>query len=166
MAMIRRGEGQLAQRGREWDPFQAMRELMGWDPFQEMVPRVFRGEERMVYVPAFDVRETKDAYVFKADLPGFRDQDIDLNVTGNRLTVSGTREAEKVEDTDTYFCSERSYGAFTRSFTLPEGINGDQIQADLKEGVLTIHVPKTAEAQPKRISISAGGQAKEKKVKA
>lgn len=166
MAIVRRGEGApLARRAtREWDPFQTMRELLGWDPFQEMVPRLFRGgEERMVgYVPLFDVRETKDSYVFKADLPGFREQDVDLNVTGNRLTVAGKREAEQAEETDTYYCSERSFGAFTRSFTLPEGIDADRIQADLKEGILTVRVPKSAEAQPKRISISSapGGKAK------
>jgi len=165
MAMVRRSEAApLAQRTREWDPFQTMRELMAWDPFQEMAPRVWRGMEgRMPYMPSFDVRETKDAYLFKADLPGFREQDIDVNLTGNRLTVSGQREAEKVEDTDTCYCSERTHGSFTRSFTLPEGIDSGKIQADLKDGVLSVQVPKTVEAQPKHIPL---GGAQEKKIKA
>ncbi len=164
MAIVRRSEtAPMAQRGREWDPFQAMRELMSWDPFQEMAPRLLRRMgERMAYMPDFDVRETKDAYVFNADLPGFRDQDIDVNITGNRLTVSGQREAEEVADTDTCYCTERTYGSFTRSFTLPEGIDAGKIQANLKDGVLNIDVPKTMEAQPKHIPLGM----QEKKIKA
>jgi len=144
-----------------------MREMMRWDPFQEMLPRSWRGaEERGAIVPSFDVRETKDAYIFKADLPGFREQDIDVSVTGNRLSVSGKREAEQVEDSDTYYCCERSYGSFTRSFTLPEGVNAEQVQADLKEGVLSLRLPKTAEAQPKRIQLRGGQNGGEKPAKA
>jgi len=132
-----------------------MRDLVGWDPFQEMAPRLWRTEERL-FVPAFDVRETPDAYQFKADLPGFKEGDVDINVTGNRLTVSGKREEERTEDKDNLFLSERSYGSFTRTFTLPDGVNADQIQADLRDGVLSLHVPKSEEAQPKKISIRAG----------
>jgi HSP20 family protein len=131
-----------------------MRELLRWDPFQE--PRLWRGAEERPFAPAFDVRETKDAYFFKADLPGFREQDIDINMTANRLTISGKREAERAEDSDTYYCCERSYGAFARSFTLPEGVDADQIDADLKDGILSVRVPKTAEAQPKRVAIRSG----------
>jgi HSP20 family protein len=167
MALMRReGSGPVTRRQqpqREWDPFQTMREFMRWDPFREMAPRLWRGaEERFAMAPAFDVRETKDAYLFKADLPGFREQDIDINVTGNRLTVSGQREAEQAEDSDNYYCCERSYGAFTRSFTMPDGVNGDEIEADLKDGVLSLKVPKTAETQPKRIPIRGGEDGGEK----
>jgi HSP20 family protein len=96
-------------------------------------------------------------------LPGFREQDLDINVTGNRLVISGKREAEQVSESETYYCSERSAGAFTRSFTLPEGVNGDQIRAELKDGILTLSVPKNAGAQPKRITVQAapsGGKVK------
>jgi HSP20 family protein len=152
---------------REWDPFQTMRELMRWNPFQETAPRLWRGaDERFAIAPAFDVRETKDAYIFKADLPGFREEDIDVHVAGNRLTVSGKRESEQVDDADTYYCCERSSGSFTRSFTLPDGVNPDQVQADLKEGVLSLLIPKTAEAQPKRIQLRSGPNGNEKKAKA
>jgi HSP20 family protein len=74
MAIVRKEDpSALARSMREWDPFHTMRELMRWDPFSEMTPLLWHGkEERMPLVPAFDVRETKDAYVFKADLPGFR----------------------------------------------------------------------------------------------
>lgn len=168
MAIVRREESAPAVRSnRGWDPFSAMRDLMGWDPFQEMAPQRWRGsEDRLVFAPAFDVKEGRDAYVFKADLPGFREQDVDINITGNRLTVSGQRESEHVEDTDTFYCSERSYGSFTRSFTLPDGINADQIHAELQSGVLTVQVPKAQEAQPKRIALQKGAPAGEKKAKA
>jgi HSP20 family protein len=166
MAIIRRGEvTPPVRRSREWDPFQTMRELIGWDPFQEMSPRLWRGEEGIAFVPAFDVRETKDAYIFNADLPGFRDQDIDINVTGSRLLISGKREAEQEAESDTYYSRERSYGSFARSFTLPEGTEPDRIQADLKDGVLTLHVPKRAESQPRRIELRRS-QTGEKKAKA
>jgi HSP20 family protein len=161
MAIIKRGESvPVARRSLlQWDPFQTMRELLSMEPMSQLLP-----ERLGTYVPAFDVRETKDAYVFKADVPGFREQDIDINVTGNRLTFSGKREAEQISETDTYYCSERSEGMFTRTFTLPEGINPDQIRADLKDGILTVNVPKTAEAQPKRINVH--GTASTGKVKA
>jgi HSP20 family protein len=141
-----------------------MRELLNLEPLPHLLPELWRGQERMgTYVPPFDVWETKDAYIFKADVPGFREQDIDINVTGTRLTLSGRREAEQVSDADTYYCSERLPGLFTRTFTLPEGINADQIRAELKDGILLMTVPKTAEAQPKRITVQgtpAGGKVK------
>lgn len=165
MAIVRRGEAVPARRTMQWDPFQTMRELLSMEPLSPLLPEMLRGPERMLreYVPAFDVWETKDAYVFKADVPGFREQDIDINVTGNRLILSGKREAEQVSESDTCYCSERSSGMFTRTFTLPEDINAEQTRANLKDGILTVSVPKTAEAQPKRITVqgtASGGKVK------
>jgi HSP20 family protein len=165
MAILRRGQSApIARRSAQWDPFQMMQELMNLDPLQQVLPELLRGGERMgAFVPSFDVWETKDSYVFKADLPGFREQDITINVTNNRLTLSGKREAEQVHESDTLYVAERMAGMFTRTFTLPEGVNPDQIRADLKDGILTVTVPKTPEAQPKRISVqgtSTGGKAK------
>jgi HSP20 family protein len=157
MAIVRRGESvPTARRQMQWDPFQTMREMLNLEPFQQMLPDLWRGKERLgALIPSFDVWETQDAYIFKADVPGFREQDLDINVTGNRLTLSGKREAEQISDADTFYCSERSYGAFSRTFTLPEGINPDQTRADLKEGVLTVRIPKAAESQPKKIAVQA-----------
>ena len=165
MAIIKRGEVvPTSRRMLQWDPFQTMREMLSMEPMSQMLPELLRGPERMAgYIPAFDVWETKDAYMFKADVPGFREQDIDINVASNRLTLSGKREAEQVSESDTYYCCERSSGMFTRTFTLPEGINADQIRADLKDGILTVTVPKTAEVQPKRITVqgtTSGGKVK------
>jgi len=166
MAIMRRNENApVTRRSREWDPLQTMRDLIGWDPFQEMAPRLWRGEERLAFAPAFDVKETADSYLFKADLPGFREGDVEINVTGNRLGITGKREEEREEDTGSFFLAERTYGTFTRTFTLPEGVNADQVRADLKDGVLTLVVPKSEESQPKKITIGSQ-QSGEKKGKA
>ncbi len=133
-----------------------MRDLMNWDPFREMSaygPPITSG-----YIPCFEVKETKDGYLFRADVPGVREADLDITVTRNRLTVSGKREADKEESTDTFYAYERAYGSFTRSFTLPEGVDANAVHADLKEGVLTLLVRKTPEAQPKKIAIQSAGK--------
>ena len=137
----------------EWDPIRAMREMMRWDPFREMSP-LFAGEEGM-FIPDVDVKETPEAYTFKADVPGLKEKDIEVSFTGNRLTLTGKREEERREEKATYFASERSYGAFTRTFTLPVGIDTEHATAEMKEGVLTITVPKVPEVQPKKIPVGA-----------
>jgi len=152
--LIRRGENapSAMARASSFEPFRLVRDLFGWDPFREMAP--FAWDERMAgYVPQFEVKETKDAYIFKADLPGIKESDLDISLTGNRLTVSGKREQEEKREDETYYAFERSYGVFTRSFTLPEGVDTENCTADLKDGVLTILVNKKPEAQPKRISL-------------
>jgi HSP20 family protein len=70
------------------------------------------------FVPDFEVKETKEGFVFKADVPGIKEKDLEITMTGNRLTISGKREAEMEERSDTYYACERSYGSFTRAFTL------------------------------------------------
>ena len=137
------------------DPFRLMRDLMRFDPFREMgveIPAPLFGGE-IAYAPAFEVREAADAFVFKADLPGVKDKDIDVKLTGNRLQISGKREAERQDQQDTYFTYERSFGSFQRTFTLPEGTDLDHVQAELKEGVLTVAVPKKAPAQARTVAI-------------
>ncbi|HEY8090391.1 MAG TPA: HSP20 family small heat-shock protein, partial [Polyangiaceae bacterium] len=86
-------------------------------------------------------------------IPGVKESDLEVTMTGNRLAVSGKREAEKEEKTDTYYTCERSYGEFTRSFTLPEGVDASSVHADLNQGVLTLSIKKTPETQPKKIAI-------------
>ncbi|WP_394842362.1 Hsp20 family protein [Pendulispora brunnea] len=140
--------------GGVWDPFRMMRDLIGWDPFREIAP--LYPPVQAGYLPTFEVKETKDSYVFKADVPGMKESDLDISLTGNRLTVAGKREAEKREQGETYYTYERSYGSFTRSFTLPDGVDTNAVHADLREGVLTLSVRKTPEAQPKRITIQSG----------
>ena len=136
-----------------FEPFRMMRELMGWDPFREMT--AFPLTAPTTFMPAFEVKETRDGYEFKADVPGVREQDLEITLTGNRLTISGKRESDKVEQTDTYYAAERNYGSFFRSFTLPDGIDTNSVHADLREGVLALSVRKVPEALPKHIAIGA-----------
>lgn len=136
-------------RTREWDPFRVMQEMMRWDPFQEMAPM----ERGRAFYPQFDVKETGDAYVFTADLPGVKENDVEISLTGNRLVVSGKRDMEDRKEGDNWYTYERSYGSFTRAFTLPQGVDADKIDAQLKDGVLTLTVAKKPEVQPRRIQI-------------
>lgn len=137
-----------------WDPTRIVRDFFGWDPFREMTP--FIPQAPGAFLPTFEVKEAKDAYLFKADVPGVKEADLGVILTGNRLTITGKRDAEKQEQTDTYFTYERSYGDFARSFTLPDGVDNDSLQADLKEGVLTISIKKRPDAQSKQIPIQSG----------
>jgi HSP20 family protein len=134
-----------------WEPFRLMRDLLGWDPFREMTP--FYPQGSAGFVPSFEVKETKEGFTFKADVPGVKESDLDVTVTGNRLSVSGKREAEKEEQTDTYYTAERSYGEFNRSFTLPDGVDLNSVHAELNQGVLTLSMRKTPEAQAKKITV-------------
>jgi HSP20 family protein len=144
------GGRELAQR-REWDPASWARELLRWDPFREMLPSVAMPE--MTFNPAFEVKETKEGYSFKADLPGVVDKDLEITQTGQRLSIGGKREAERESKGDTYYACERTYGSFLRTFTLPDGIDAEHIQAELNNGVLTVMVPRMPEAQPRKIEI-------------
>jgi HSP20 family protein len=143
---------------REWDPFRLMRDMLRWDPFREMA--AFPAVEAAPYAPAFEVKETKDAFVFKADLPGVKESDLEVSLVGNRLAISGKRESEKEEKADTYYALERSYGSFTRSFTLPADIDSEHIKAELKSGELTLVVPKAPAAVAKKIPVGAGDKPK------
>ena len=136
-----------------WEPFRMMRDLVGWDPFREMMP----SSPQMMggFFPSFEIKETKEAYLFKADLPGVKQSDLEVTMTGNRLTVSGKRESEKQEQTDSFYASERSYGSFTRSFTLPDGVDTSNVRAELDQGVLTLQIRKSAAAQSKRIAVQS-----------
>lgn len=145
--------------GFSWDPFQQMRELMRWEPFTEMTKGWFPTEKH-TFTPAFEVKETKDAFIFKGDLPGMKESDVEITLTGNQLRISGKREAELKEETDKYYTYERTYGTFTRMFTLPEGIKGEEIRAEMKDGVLTLNVPKTGELLPKKITVKTSDKAK------
>jgi HSP20 family protein len=111
------------------------------------------GEQQARFTPEFEVKETKEGFLFKADVPGIKEKDLEITMTGNRLTITGKREEDTEERTDTYYVCERSYGSFTRSFTLPEGTGGDRIQAALNKGVLTLLLPKKPELQPRRIEL-------------
>jgi len=129
-----------------WDPFRIMFELMG-EPGREL------RHVEPTFVPTFEVFERKDAYVFKADLPGIKQEDLDITLTEKRLTITGKREAEERREGERFYAYERSYGSFVRTFTLPEGVDGEHVAAELKDGVLTLVVPKKPEVQPRKIAV-------------
>lgn len=159
---IRRGDGgQLRPSTNvgQTSPMRYLRELMKWDPFSELTPMA--GLQPLEGITAtFDVKETPNAFIFKADLPGFVDKDLDITSDGNRLTVSGHRRDEREDKGDRYYVCERRYGSFSRSFTLPQGIDVDHVNADLKNGVLTITVPRVAAQQAKKIAVKPATSAK------
>lgn len=151
MALIRRRESTSPSGARRWDPFEVMQEMMRWDPFRELIPAW--GDNEAVFMPAFDVKETKNGYVFKADVPGLTEDNLELSVLGNQLTISGQRTEEKRDESDRVYTYERSFGSFTRSFTLPEGADTDHVEAELKDGVLTVTVAKKEGAERRRIPL-------------
>jgi len=150
---------QQQQSGR-WDPMQVVRDLLRWDPFSEMAMLPTVGER--MFAPQFEVKETNDGYLFRADLPGVAEKDLEISVTGNRISVSGKRDEEEQQQGETYYLYERSYGQFSRSFTLPDGADTEHIRADLRDGVLSLMVPKKPEVKPKKIDVRpnqpSGGQ--------
>lgn len=151
--MIKKTPNQPMSTQPEWDPFRAMRDWLRWDPFREMIPMPQAFER--TFSPSFDVTENKDAYVFKADVPGVKETDLEITTQGNRLQIAGKREYEHEEKTDTVYTYERQYGNFSRVFTLPEGADIALAKSDLKDGVLTVVVPKKPAAQAKKIEISS-----------
>ena len=110
------------------------------------------------WMPAMDLVEDDDAFVLRADLPGMRQQDVSIEFDDSTLTVSGERKAEHESQEAGFHRVERSFGAFSRSLTLPKGIDGDAVSASFDRGVLEIRIPKPEARKPRRISIANGGR--------
>jgi len=145
------------------DPFQLMRELMV-DPFRmfQMAPWVGGGggSRDVGWNVGFDVRETDDAFLFKADLPGIRNEDVEITLSGNQLHITGKRDYEEEHDEGRMHTYERTHGSFARAFSLPESADLDNIRSDLKDGVLTLVVPKKAASSQQRRKIQIGSGSK------
>jgi HSP20 family protein len=135
----------------ERDPFKTMRDLLNWSAF----PGVPAFGRMSTYAPQFDVKESKDSYVFKADVPGVKESDLEVTYQGNQLIIKGKRDQEEEDQGETYYVSERDFGSFARTFTLPGGVDADHVRAEVREGVLTIALPKKPEAQSRKIAIQA-----------
>ena len=134
-----------------------------WDPFAGLLaeygfPVTSRYADRQLenFAPQFEVKETKDALIVKADMPGVKADDLDVSVQANVLSITGRREQERKTEEEHFHMTERSYGTFTRSFTLPDGVDSKNLDAELKDGVLTLTLPKAPEARPQRVQIKAG----------
>ena len=109
----------------------------------------------MGWTPAIDVLDRKDEMVLRADLPGLTEKDIEITVQDGNLSLQGQRKEEKETKEEDYYCCERWSGTFSRTLALPPGINADKVNAAFKNGVLEIHLPKTKQAEGKRIEIKA-----------
>jgi len=114
------------------------------------------------WVPAMDLVETADAFVLRADLPGMSEQDVKIEVEDNVLSVSGERKAEHEARGEGFYRMERAFGTFSRSLTLPKGVNADAVAASFDRGVLEVHIPKPEQAKPRRISINVGSGSDQK----
>ena len=141
-----------------WEPFEGLNRLHSRinDLFDESLARAraVPGATSGDWLPAVDILESKDAYLIRAELPGIKKDDFNLEVNDGTLTLSGERKAETVSSGVEYHRSERVHGKFSRSFYLPQTVQQDGIKATYHDGILEIHVPKVEEAKPRQISIS------------
>jgi HSP20 family protein len=147
--------------------------LNRWEPFrgaatlQEQVNRLFgnvlehSGDESNLtsWAPTVDIYETEHELVVKADLPEIDPKDLDIRVENNILTIRGERKFEKKVNEENYLRVERTYGSFSRSFSLANTVNAEAIKADYQNGVLTLTIPKREEAKPKQIKVNVGAPA-------
>jgi len=146
--------------------------LTRWEPFREFATlqdrmnRLFResyneaGRDESLttstFAPAVDVYEDEHKVTLKIEVPGIDEKDIDVRVENNTLTVHGERKIEKEEKEENYRRVERQYGSFTRTFTLPQTVDTENVSATYDKGVLKINLPKKAEAKPKQIKVNVG----------
>jgi HSP20 family protein len=115
------------------------------------------------WLPPMDLVETEEDFVLRADLPGLSEQDVNVELEDNVLTISGERESEHEERKEGYYRVERATGTFSRSLTLPEGVEAGAIKASFDKGVLEVRIPKPEERKPRKVAISVGGNASEPK---
>jgi HSP20 family protein len=139
----------------------------GLSGLQEQVNRLFESSfpgrsdnsALTTWAPAVDIYETENELVVKADLPDVSEKDLDVRIENNTLTIRGERKFEKKVEEENYLRVERTYGSFSRSFSLPNTVNSEAIKADYKNGVLTLTIPKREEAKPKQIKVNVETQA-------
>ena len=149
--------------------------IVRWEPFREFTTlqnemnRLFNtvfdapspgngGNTLRRWMPAMDLVETADHFVLRADLPGMSQDDVKIEFEDGTLTVSGERKAEHESKNEGYYRVERAFGAFSRSLTLPQGIDPEAVTANFDNGVLEVRIPKPEERKPRRIEIGAGDQ--------
>jgi HSP20 family protein len=109
------------------------------------------------WAPAVDIYETENELVIKADLPDVNEKDLDVRVENNMLTIRGERKFEQKVKEENYLRIERSYGSFSRSFSLPNTVNTEAIKAEYKNGALTVELPKRAETKPRQVKVNVNG---------
>jgi HSP20 family protein len=146
--------------------------IVRWEPFRELsslqteMNRLFNAAFETGsgggtaaprrWTPAMDLVETEDQFVLRADLPGLGEEDVNIELEDNVLTVSGERRTEHEDKREGFYRMERAYGSFSRSLTLPKGVDPEAVTAAFDRGVLEVRVPKPEQRKPRRISISSG----------
>ena len=148
--------------------------IVRWEPFREMstlqneMNRLFNtvfdtpapgnggGGTLRRWMPPMDLVETEDHFVLRADLPGMKQDDVKIEFEDGTLTVSGERKAEHESKHEGYYRVERAFGSFSRSLTLPDGVDADAVTASFDRGVLEIRIPKPEQRKPRKISIGVG----------
>jgi HSP20 family protein len=146
--------------------------IVRWEPLRELAsiqnemnrlfgtvfdaPTPSNGNTLRRWMPAMDLVETEEHFVLRADLPGLAEEDVTLEVEDNVLTVSGERKAEHETTKEGYHRVERAFGSFSRSLTLPEGVDAEAVTANFDRGVLEIRIPKPEQRKPRKISIGVG----------
>jgi HSP20 family protein len=150
-----------------WDPIRELDSLQG--DMNRLFDRFFEGGRGNGgsgrWIPAMDLAETENSLVLRADLPGMTEDDVNIEIKDGVLTVSGERKAEHEEKGEGYHRVERSFGSFSRSLSLPDGVDAGKVEAAFKDGVLEVTIPKPEETKPTRVAIGKGtveGSGKEK----
>ncbi len=152
--------------------------IVRWDPYRDLTSfadrfnRAFgnvtgreRDEELSLgtWVPPVDISEDKERITLTAELPGFREDQVDVQMEGGVLTIRGERKMEEEKEGRNFHRLERSYGHFVRSFTLPNNVDRDNIRASFNNGLLEVEMPKREEAKPKQIKIGTGQESRKQK---
>lgn len=140
----------------KWDPFREMEGML--DPYSKSLDWPFRGGRDLNttgadWAPRADITETDDAFNITAEVPGIKREDVKINIEDHILSISGEKNQEKEEKGETFHRTERFYGSFNRSFSLPKNVNEDKIEAVFKDGLLTLTIPKTEVKKTKAIEI-------------
>ncbi len=141
----------------KYDPFRELRSLQDEMNrlFMTNLPRSIVQEDLATggWSPSVDIYEGENEIVLEAELPGMNRDDFEVSIENNVITLKGKREFQKKEEGDNYHRVERSYGSFTRSFSLPRSVSAENTTADFKNGVLTVSLPKREEAKSRRIEV-------------
>ena len=150
--------------------------IVRWEPLREFTtlqnemnrlfgsvfdaPAPGNGSTLRRWMPAMDLLETDSHFVLRADLPGMSEEDVNIEVEERVLTVSGERKAEHTERKDSYQRIERAFGSFSRSLTLPDGVDAEAVSASFDRGVLEVQIPKPEQRKPRKVSIGVGDSPK------
>ena len=141
----------------KWNPFRELEDIQTRlnRVFGEMPLRQFEEEAPFFakWTPAVDIQETDKEYLIKAELPEVKKENVKVEVLDGMLTIEGERTQEKEEKGKKFHKIEREYGKFMRQFTMPPDVMADKLEAEFKDGMLNVHLPKTAAAKPKAIEV-------------